>query len=227
MSYQSDNMAFNNAMDSLSHHGVLGMKWGVRNAETLRKYGQGSGTYAGISDRRRRKLADSYRKMDADKMASHRNNFVDQYEKKESRRTENQNSREKTRQSVEPKLNKLSKKIVRQEMKARTIEGRAYRKLRKDAGDEKAIKRLSKVSKIDKKIAKEKRKQYSLEEKLRKYDINDDRLKIDMYRYATNVAIADEVARERGASFLKEYSKLTIPADNRFDYENIDKLRRA
>lgn len=48
MGYKSDNIAFNNAMDSLSHYGVKGMEWGKRNEETLRKYGLLEGTKTSV-----------------------------------------------------------------------------------------------------------------------------------------------------------------------------------
>lgn len=34
-----ENASFNNSLDILAHYGVAGMRWGVRNDETLRKYG--------------------------------------------------------------------------------------------------------------------------------------------------------------------------------------------
>lgn len=36
--YYQANLDFNASLDSLAHYGVAGMRWGVRNADTLRKY---------------------------------------------------------------------------------------------------------------------------------------------------------------------------------------------
>ena len=38
MSYQADNMAFNDAMDSISHYGTKGMSWGKWNEDTRKRY---------------------------------------------------------------------------------------------------------------------------------------------------------------------------------------------
>lgn len=56
--YYQATLDFNNALNTLSHHGVMGMKWGQRNEETLRKYNGAFGRRrSGDSSRiKRRKL---------------------------------------------------------------------------------------------------------------------------------------------------------------------------
>lgn len=48
------NLDFNDALNTLSHYGVAGMKWGVRNADTLRKYNGGGMLRRGVSRIKRR-----------------------------------------------------------------------------------------------------------------------------------------------------------------------------
>lgn len=54
LNYYRATIDFNNALDSLSHYGVAGMKWGVRNVDTLRKYNGGGRLSRGITRIKRR-----------------------------------------------------------------------------------------------------------------------------------------------------------------------------
>lgn len=83
LNYYYANVAFNKSLDSLCHHGVKGMKWGVRNEATLRKY-NGVGVRRGIVSRIKRRQQLNRLRKTASKRASVVQKSVEKAEQKTS-----------------------------------------------------------------------------------------------------------------------------------------------